>query len=183
MPSPTLDERAESDMTTERKALLELAAALGSRAIALRRDGCGDWRIEGSRGWIYVVSGTLHQPGRVGFQVYCAPGSTRAWSSAKKMMAFAEVTQDGDDEGLLFLDRLPAAEEAVTLRGKLGITKRREVTEAERRRLAEIGRATAFVPREGIEGAFPAQGTASNDPQSPRTSPVPHTVFTPRGEP
>jgi hypothetical protein len=176
MPNPTR-------MTTEREALLELAAALGNRAIALRRGECNNWRIEGWRGWIYAVPGTLHRPDCVGFQIYCAPGSARAWSSAKKAMTFAALTLNGDDEGLLFIDRLPTNEEAVTLRGKLGITKRREVGEAERLRLAEIGRATAFVSRDGVETGFPAQGTASNDPQSRKASPVPLTVFPPRGEP
>jgi hypothetical protein len=179
----TDDERAASDMSIGREALLELAAALGSRAIALRRDECNNWRIEGWRGWVYAVPGKLHQPDCASFQIYCAPGSARAWASAKKMMAFAEVTLDGDDERLLFLDRLPTAEETVTLRGKLGIAKRREVSKTERLRLTEIGRATAFVPRHGVEEGFPAQGTATNDPSSPRTPLASHAVFPPRGEP
>ena len=59
------------------------------------------------------------------------------------------MTQDGDDEGVFFLDRLPTAGELVVLRAKLGIAKRREVGEVERLRLTEIGRATAFARRGG----------------------------------
>ena len=51
-------------------------------------------------------------------------------------MAFAKVTQDGDEEGILFLDRLPTATEAEIIRGYLGIRPKPEVNaqEAERRR-------------------------------------------------
>lgn len=89
--------------------LHQLAATVGSRNAALRRDECGEWRIEGRRGWVYTVSGTLNRQDGAGFQIYCAPGSARAWASAKKAMAFAELAQDGDDEGLLFLARLTNA--------------------------------------------------------------------------
>jgi hypothetical protein len=38
--------------TKQRSALLEFARAIGSRSRALRRDECGDWRINGKRGHI-----------------------------------------------------------------------------------------------------------------------------------
>jgi hypothetical protein len=38
------------------------------------------------------------------------------------------VTQDGDDEGILRLDRLPTADEADTIRDLIGIRKRRHMT-------------------------------------------------------
>jgi hypothetical protein len=38
--------------TKQRSALLEFASAIGSRSRALRRDECGDWRINGKRGHI-----------------------------------------------------------------------------------------------------------------------------------
>jgi hypothetical protein len=41
----------------QRKALLELAEALGSRKAALHRDQCDDWRISGSHGHVYAVPG------------------------------------------------------------------------------------------------------------------------------
>ena len=39
--------------TKQRAALLKLTKALVSRGSALRRDECGDWRIEGSSGHVY----------------------------------------------------------------------------------------------------------------------------------
>ena len=38
--------------TKQHSALLEFARAIGSRSRALRRDECGDWRINGKRGHI-----------------------------------------------------------------------------------------------------------------------------------
>jgi hypothetical protein len=150
--------------------LRKLAAAIGSRNNALRRDECGDGRIEGQRGWIYAVPGTRQRPDRAGFQIYCAPGSARAWASAKKAMAFAELAQDGDEEGLLLLARLPTPHEAAILRDKLGIAKKRDISDAERGRLSRIGKATAFVRQDGVAGRFRAQGAALDDPPGSGTS-------------
>ena len=47
--------------------------------------------------------------------------SALAWTWAKKRLAFAEVTQDGDDEGVLRLHRLPSPAEAAEIRDILGI--------------------------------------------------------------
>jgi hypothetical protein len=46
----------------QRKALLELAEALGSRKAALHRDECDDWRISGSHGHVYTVPGIAGEP-------------------------------------------------------------------------------------------------------------------------
>ena len=61
----------------QRLALLELVKALGARDNSLRRDECGDWRIEGRSGHIYAVPGSLDRPDHqprlaAGFQVYIA---------------------------------------------------------------------------------------------------------------
>jgi hypothetical protein len=50
------------------------------------------------------------------------------------------VTQDGDDEGFLKLVRLPTDAEAEIIRDKLGIRKKREVSEFEKERLSGMGR-------------------------------------------
>jgi hypothetical protein len=113
--------------SVQRSALLAFAAALGSRPDTLRRDECGDWRINGKHGHIFAVPD--------GFQIYF--GSTpRAWGFAKAAMAFAKVTQDGEGDGILVLDRHPTPAQAVTLREKLGIPKRVELSasEVDRRR-------------------------------------------------
>jgi hypothetical protein len=53
--------------------------------------------------------------------------SPRRWRGIKQRLHFAQVTQDGDDEGILLLDRLPTAAEAVAIRETLRIRRRRHV--------------------------------------------------------
>lgn len=109
----------------------DLVKALGCWDKAYRRDDCGDWMIEGKDGHIYA-----HLEG---FYLYCAPGSARAWGFVKKALSFCKVTQDGDDEGFFRLTRLPTPEEAEIIRTKLGIRKRRVLSDAERERLSITG--------------------------------------------
>jgi hypothetical protein len=87
--------------------------------------------------------------GNPGLLLYCAPGSARSWTAAKRAVAFAVVTQDGDDEGMLFLDRRPTEGEATILRRYLGIRKRRDLSDEERARLAIIGGLTLQNRRDG----------------------------------
>ena len=108
----------------QRAALANFAEALFSAVNAWRRDECGDPRIVGRRGHVYAVPG--------GFQFYCAAESKQAWTWAKKKLAFASVTQDGDEEGCLFMDRQPTADEAAAIRDYLGIAKRPDLSVAER---------------------------------------------------
>jgi hypothetical protein len=112
-----------------------LMDALDCSPMCRRRDECGTWIIEGKGGYIY------DQP--EGFYLYCAPGSARAWGFAKKALDFCTVTQDGDDEGFLRLDDFPTPEQAVIIRDKLGIRKRRTMSDAELERLSK----TAFKSR------------------------------------
>jgi hypothetical protein len=93
----------------QRPALQRFAAALDSRASALRRDECGDWAIWGTNGHIYAVP--------EGFQLmigcdfgYVRWTSARGWESAKKRLGFGKVTQDGDCEGSI--NSRPASVEA-----------------------------------------------------------------------
>ena len=144
----------------QHEALVRLAESVCSAATALRRDECGDPRFNGSRGHIYAVIGTLGEPGKEGFLLYCRCESGQAWTWAKKKMAFAKVTQDGDDEGILFLDRFPTKSEAEIIRAYLGIAKRpqftaetlarkREVFPMVRRELAEK------CPAADVSGSLP----------------------------
>jgi hypothetical protein len=77
--------------TKQRTALVKLVSALGCREATLRRDECGDWRIEGSSGHVYAVPGTLDPPNRPGFMLYVMTGSPKAWTFAKRALAFAKV--------------------------------------------------------------------------------------------
>ena len=141
---------------SRREALLLLVGALGVRDAALRRDECGDWRITGRLGHVYAVPG--------GFQMYFrgAPDfeeltTSQGWTWCKKAMeGFAVVTQDGDGEGCLFIDRLPTADEAEVIRDKLRIAKKREISEETRERL----KATAFRAADERSPQKPASGAA-----------------------
>jgi hypothetical protein len=123
--------------TRQREALLRLIEALGCWDRALRRDECSDWMLKGKYGHIYAIPGTLDRPKAEGFQIYFRgapefeePTNSQAWTWTKKLLdPFCEVTNDGDTEGILFLDRLPTKEEAEVIRDKLGIRKRTEYDE------------------------------------------------------
>jgi hypothetical protein len=129
----------------QRPALQRFAAALDSRASALRRDECGDWAIWGTNGHIYAVP--------EGFQLmigcdfgYVRWTSARGWESAKKRLGFGKVTQDGDCEGSIILDRLPSKPEAAEIRDILGIPKRVELSEGQLANLRRRAAANAFKP-------------------------------------
>ena len=118
--------------TVQRPALLKFAEALKCRDNALRRDECGDWRINGKQGHIYAVPGTINQPGTPGFQIYVQRESIRGWSAAKTALkSFTDLTLDCEVDGMLFLDRLPTATEAEVIRQYVGISKKREVSEGD----------------------------------------------------
>jgi hypothetical protein len=76
----------------QRPALLKFAEASGSASTALRRDECGDPRINGKYGHIYAVPGTLDAPGLEGFQLCCRCESARARTYAKRVLSFARTT-------------------------------------------------------------------------------------------
>jgi hypothetical protein len=128
---------------SDREAILKFAEALGSRDAALRRDECGDPRIEGRRGHIYAVPG--------GFMLYAVraagdEGTSHWWTNTKAEMAFAKVKNDGDAEGAFFLDRLPTAAEAGIIRARLLIPKKAEYSdEVLARKRAGMIRARSFL--------------------------------------
>jgi hypothetical protein len=128
-------------------ALIAFAEALGSASTTLRRDDRGHRRISGKLGLIYAVPGALDGPGRGGFQLYCERETKQAWTWAKKLLSFCAVTQDGDTEGVLFLDLPPNPAEAETIRDLLGVAKRpvygEEVTAQKRERGRQIGEGSA----------------------------------------
>jgi hypothetical protein len=115
-----------------REALLMLRDALGVRDNALKRDECGDWRVNGRQGHIYAVP--------EGFQiVFFARCGVTEWDGegphiedcirAKRSLIFCRLAQDGVGEGIFFLDRLPTSTEAEIIRGILAIAKKREAGE------------------------------------------------------
>jgi hypothetical protein len=99
--------------------LQTLLVALNGARNSLRRDACGDWMIEGSRGQI--------RPCNDQFSIYLACHSIRAWNAAKKQLAgITTVSQDGDEEGILTMTRTPEPREGVILRDYIGLRQTRD---------------------------------------------------------
>ena len=106
----------------------------------LERPGCrgwvGDYQITGKTGHVladdagYLLYVTIDESNRDRGATPATERepSSRPWKNAKAKLAFCRMTQDGDLEGCLHLDRLPTAEEAVVIREVLGIRKRRLMT-------------------------------------------------------
>jgi hypothetical protein len=135
----------------QRPALLKFAAALGCRDNAVRRDECGDWRIEGAQGHIYAVPG--------GFQIFVLGWSARGWNGAKQALGFAKLCNVGDDEGALLLDRLPTAEEAKAIRHWCGIAKKAEFSdEVMARKREQALRARQLIGHRPALDALPGHG-------------------------
>ena len=133
----------------QRARLLEFAGALGSRSSALQRDECGDWAIFGRYGHIFAVP-LARRAEKTGFHIVyspCSPldKSPRAWGHARKAIgAFACLALHGGSGGTFLLDRLPTAAEATTLLGKLGIPKKRTLSEKTLASLRAAGVASRF---------------------------------------
>lgn len=105
----------------DRAELETLLDALNGAKNAIRRDECGDWTIAGSRGTVRACNGKYY--------VYLPGRSAATWKNAKKKLAsFATPSQDGDQEGILLLSRMPDADEAETLRDYIGLRQTREVS-------------------------------------------------------
>jgi hypothetical protein len=110
----------------QRPRLLEFRQAIGARESSLRRDDCGDWAVSGTSG---------HE----GFQLHATTGERPLkWTWIKKKLAFCRVTQDGDDEGCLSLDRLPTMAEGAIIREALGIRKARELSDVTKEKLRSV---------------------------------------------
>jgi hypothetical protein len=139
-------------MSRERQ--LQLVGALDAWSRAIGRDECGDWRINGRSGHIYADDN--------GWRLYVACRSARAWTSAKGRLGFCRLTQDGDDEGVLYLAAMPTKVQADAIRKALGIRKRLEHS----REALERMRRNAFQPagNEGFSGQDARDGAGPSHP-------------------
>lgn len=115
----------------DRAELETLLIALNGAKKALRLDECGDRVITGSRGTIRACEGK--------FFIYLARKTSRIWNNTKDALSgIATATQDGDEEGILVMERMPSPEEAETLRKHLGLRQTRDVSEEQRQSFAEV---------------------------------------------
>ncbi len=101
-----------------------------STSSRLARDECGDWNIFGSRGKLYTDK-------ELGPNWYLY--TWHSWARAKRGLSFMEVHQDGDDEGVLRLDRLPTEQEARLIRKCAGLGRKRKLSPERREKLIEAG--------------------------------------------
>jgi hypothetical protein len=124
----------------DRACLQALLIALDASPRALQRDLCrregrvGDWAICGRLGHVY--------PHGQGYLLCVLADerdqSARRWTNVKARLAgLCRVTQDGDDEGALYLDRLPAPHEAGVIREALGIRRKRQLSAEAKASLAQ----------------------------------------------
>jgi hypothetical protein len=105
----------------ERSKLETLLNALDASPRALRKDGCGDWTIRGKTGQIFA-------DGDGWLIVVETDESSRRWTFIKRRLSFCRITQDGDDEGCLHLDRLPTRAEADLIREAINVKRKRHYT-------------------------------------------------------
>lgn len=121
--------RAQPNRENDNILLEKLSEHLSTSEDRIRLDDCGDWNIFGRRGHIFTDSKLWY--------IFVAETTKRKWSAIKAKLKFMEVSQDGDDEGIMKLERMPLQEEAEAIREVLGLNKRPELTEEQRAKLVE----------------------------------------------
>jgi hypothetical protein len=130
----------------DRANLLALFAALDASRRALCRDDCGAWQVSGKSGQIY--------PDGNGYLiVVITDESARRCTNVKQRLTFCRVTQDGDDEGALHLDRLPAPHEAAIIRDATGIRKKRTISDETRASVANRLSGSRYNRASGVSGS------------------------------
>jgi hypothetical protein len=99
----------------DRAHLETFLTAIDASPTALERPVCrgwaGDYQITGKYGHVLAD--------HPGYLLYVT-GTVQRWKKAKRILP-GTVTQDGDDEGILRLDRLPTPAEADAIRDVIGI--------------------------------------------------------------
>ena len=107
---------------TDREHLSAFLTAIDASPTALERPVCrgwiGDYQISGKHGHVLAD--------HPGYLLYVT-GTVQRWKKAKRLLP-GTVTQDGDDEGIIRLDRLPLPAEAEAIRDLIGIRRRRQLS-------------------------------------------------------
>ncbi len=111
--------KSRAEATDDRACLELMREALNAAHNAVRLDECRLWTVRGSRGYVSTWGDGQTWMLAVGSK------TPRHWTFAKQRMAsfpgLAQVTQDGDDEGVLRMMRLPSPVEAAEIRRMAGI--------------------------------------------------------------
>jgi hypothetical protein len=133
--------RAHQDERDDKIGLTRFLEALDAAPYQLRFDECRCWRIKGQRGHVYTYAKGV-------YSLYLQCHSAKAWTYAKKRLSFCEVAQNGDEEGVFRLARLPSMEEAEEIRELLRIRRRVKLSEEELQRRGELLAKARLVRRE-----------------------------------
>lgn len=120
--------RAQPNRLEDKRFLYEISDVLDTSYQRVKLDTYGDWNIFGKKGKIST-------DGTKAWYLYFSPESVRVWNNVKKKLKFMKVHQDGDDEGVLKLERLPTKKEAAEVKKLLKLRKRIVLTEEERAQL------------------------------------------------
>lgn len=110
----------------------ELQESLGTSTPVIRNE-CGDSNLFGKKGKVFVDS-----PKYPFWYIFIS--ETRQWNQIKKRLSFMIVSQDGDNEGILKLDRFPTKTEASVIRKIVGLRKKKELSPKHLQILMESGK-------------------------------------------
>lgn len=134
--------RAQPNRLEDKRLLNTLSKYLKISPSRMRLDVYGDWNVVGKKGKIFT-DGQL-------WYLYVSPENSRVWNNIKKKLAFMDLSQDGEDEGILKLERMPSESEAKVVRKVLGMRISTILTEERRAKLLE----TSYSPdTEGVSGS------------------------------
>lgn len=122
-------------MKEDKQYLRILSKALDISEGRVKRSTDLNWSIVGTRGYISTDGEYWY--------LYTRSESDRKWTFTKKALSFMELTQDGDDEGILRLSRMPFRDEARTVRKVIGLRPRTVMTEEGRAVLVEARKKAA----------------------------------------
>jgi hypothetical protein len=153
--------KSKAAATADRACLGLMREALNAAHNAVRLDECRLWTVRGSRGYVSTWG-----DGQT-WMLAVNSVTPRRWRLIKQRMAafpgLVQVTQDGDDEGVFRLMRLPTAEETAEIRRAAGIRQSPGSTSAGRR----------FIPtKTGDTGTSMRQNERSVPDPVPDTEPI-----------
>lgn len=123
---------------TDRQEQTKLAEVLQVSNTNLKYDWDNNtWNLTGTKGDIYSdggltvpdTSGKIYKNGEpFNWYVYIPDN----WTRVKNRLKFMDVINDGDGEGRLRFSRLPTKREISSIRGSLGLRKKRILTEEQK---------------------------------------------------
>jgi hypothetical protein len=123
--------KSRVEAAADRACLDRMREALNASHNAVRLDECRLWTVRGSRGYVSTWG-----DGQT-WMLAVSSKTPRHWTFAKQRLAvfpgLAHVTQDGDEEGVFRLMRLPTPEEGAEIRRAAGIRQSKPSPSAGRR--------------------------------------------------